>query len=118
MKDANESKIFFSERVEKKQMNDLIKFHSSLVYIIIVKFSVAAVSQQPKKEKKENTIMFLRRPVKPHLHEQFFLDKFALTRKNCSCRWGIVDKFSLSRKIWRASFSLTRKNCQGRNLLV
>ena len=57
-------------------------------------------------------------PLKPHLHEQFFLDKFALTRKNCSCRWGIVDKFSLSRKIWRASFSLTRKNCQVRNLLV
>ena len=56
--------------------------------------------------------------VKPHVHEQFFLDKFALTRKNCSCRWGIVDKFSLSRKIWRASFSLTRKNCQVRNLLV
>ena len=54
----------------------------------------------------------------PHLHEQFFLDKVALTRKNCSCRWGIVDKFSFSRKIWRASFSLTRKNCQVRNLLV
>ena len=49
---------------------------------------------------------------KPHLHEQFFLDKFTLTRKNCSCRWRIVGKFSLSRKIWHASFSLTRKNCQ------
>ena len=23
--------------------------------------------------------------------------------------WGIVDKFSLSKKIWRASFSLTRE---------
>ena len=46
------------------------------------------------------------------------MDKFALTRKNCSCRRGILDKFSLSRKIWRASFSLTRKNCQVRNLLV
>ena len=56
--------------------------------------------------------------LKPHLHEQFSLDKFALTRKNSLCRWGIVDKFSLSRKIWRASFSLTRKNCQVRNLLV
>ena len=56
--------------------------------------------------------------LKPHLHEQLFLDKVALTRKNCSCRWGIVDKFSVSRKIWRASFSLTRKNCQARNLLV
>ena len=27
--------------------------------------------------------------IKPHLHEQFFLDKFALTRKNCSCKWGL-----------------------------
>ena len=45
-------------------------------------------------------------------------DMETMTRKNCSCKWGIVDKFSLSRKIWRASFSLTRKNCQVRNLLV
>ena len=50
--------------------------------------------------------------IKPHLREQFFLDKFTLTRKKCSCRWRIVGKFSLSRKIWHASFSLTRKNCQ------
>ena len=56
--------------------------------------------------------------VKPHLYEQFFLDKFTLTRKNCSFRWRIVGKFSLSRKIWYASFSLTRKNCQVWNLLV
>ena len=53
---------------------------------------------------------------KPHLHEQFFLDKFSLTRKTYSCRWGIVDNFSLSRKNWHASFSLTRKNYQVRNL--
>ena len=35
--------------------------------------------------------------LKPHLNEQFFLDKFTLTRKNCSCRWRIVGRFSLSR---------------------
>ena len=47
------------------------------------------------------------------------MSNFSLTRKNSLFRWGIVGKFSLSRKIWRAHFSLTRKNSQKfSNLLV
>ena len=34
-----------------------------------------------------------------HCLSPIYTSKFSLTRKNCSCRWGIVDKFSLSRKI-------------------
>ena len=54
----------------------------------------------------------------PAYIEYIYTNNSGMTGKNCSCRWGIVNKFSLSRKIWRASFSLTRKNCQVRNLLV
>ena len=32
----------------------------------------------------------------PHLHEQFFLVKENLSRKNCSCKWGFNERFSFN----------------------
>jgi hypothetical protein len=34
--------------------------------------------------------------IKPRLHEQFFLDKFSLTRKHCSCRCRFTTFFHKS----------------------
>ena len=43
----------------------------------------------------------------PHLHEQFFLVKANLSRKNCSCKWGLTaDRKQLS-PIYTSNFSLT-----------
>ena len=37
--------------------------------------------------------------LKPRTDEQFFLDKFSLTRFYCSCVRGKIDKFSLTRSL-------------------
>ena len=36
----------------------------------------------------------------PHLHEQFFLVKANLSRRNCSCKWS----FTLFNKLWKLSY--------------
>jgi len=59
------------------------------------------------------------RSLKPHLHEQVFLDKFSLIRKNWQFFVIYTSKFSLTRKNWRC---FCRLPCQGKlvkeNLLV
>ena len=40
----------------------------------------------------------------PHLHEQFFLVKENLSRKNCSCKWGLSDTLE-----WPEIYSLPHR---------
>ena len=47
---------------------------------------------------RDNIWLILRR-VKPRTDEQFFLEKFSLTRFYCSCVRGKIDKFSLTRSV-------------------
>ena len=44
-------------------------------------------------------------PTIPHLHEQFFLVKANLSRKNCSCKWGFSE--------WYHSFVLLQTMIDG-----